>query len=116
MIAGGVSQYSAQVGVSVVSAPCPGVLPASGAYKGSCSANPPPTPPPPCTNVTSGCTTNAQAWAVSGPGFVGVGAGIRYGITPAIALLLGPRFDVSFGSTAVSLVALSPELGAQFGF
>ncbi len=28
-----------------------------------------------------------------GPGFVSVGAGVRYGFTPAIALYFGPRFS-----------------------
>jgi hypothetical protein len=102
MLAAGVSQYSAEVGVTVIS---------------NVTSNPGPSPPlcPRAQGVTTSCTTNAQAWAVTGPGFASLGAGVRYGFTRSVALLFGPRFNLAFGANG-TLVSLSPELGMQFGF
>jgi hypothetical protein len=91
MLAGGVAQYSAQVGVTAIS---------TGA---GCQANP------------QSCTAYANAWNIGGPGFAALGAGIRYAFTPAVALLFGPRFNASFGQYN-TLVSISPELGLQYGF
>ena len=109
MIAGGVSQYSAQVGVTVISDVTPQTPQSPGA------PSPPACPRAATGGATTSCTTNAQAWSMSGPGFVSLGAGLRYGFTPAVALLFGPRFNVAFGANGV-LVSLSPELGLQYGF
>jgi hypothetical protein len=91
MIAGGVSQYSAEVGVTAIS---------TGA---GCAANP------------KSCTEYAQAWNIGGPGFASLGAGIRYAFTPSWALLFGPRLTAAFGSLN-TLIAISPELAVQYGF
>ncbi len=105
MIGAGVAQYSAQVGVTVISQ-----APSGKNFGGTNSPI-----PPPCAATDTSCTTVAQAWNVGGPGFASLGAGIRFAFTPSIALLFGPRFNVSFGS-ASTLISISPELGLQFGF
>ncbi|NOU30505.1 MAG: hypothetical protein HOO96_21600 [Polyangiaceae bacterium] len=55
-----------------------------------------------------------DAWNLAGPGFVALGGGARYAVTPRIALLGGLKFNLAFGSGVVP--SLAPELGAQFGF
>ncbi len=109
MIAAGVSQYSAEVGVTAISTACSRV--ANGTYQAQCPQSP---PPPPCPTNKTSCTTVAEAWATSGPVFASVGLGIRYAFTPEVALLLGPRFNLAFGPTI--LPSLSPEVGLQYGF
>lgn len=55
-----------------------------------------------------------EAWAITGPFFITFGAGVRYAVTPNIALMGGPRVNFAFGNTL--LPTIGPELGAQFGF
>lgn len=55
-----------------------------------------------------------EAWAITGPFFVTFGAGVRYAVTPNIAVMGGPRVNLAFGNTF--LPTIGPELGAQFGF
>jgi hypothetical protein len=112
MVAAGISQYSAEVGVTAISKACPypkGVGTAE--QQAQCAAAP---PPPPCPSNSTSCTTVAQAWATSGPVFASVGVGLRYGFTPEVALLFGPRFNLAIGPTI--LPSVSPELGIQYGF
>jgi hypothetical protein len=104
MAGAGVAQYSAEVGTTVISKGCTGT---------GCAQAP---PPPPCASNLTSCVTNAQAWSVSGPGFVSLGAGLRYAVTPSVAFLFGPRFNVAFGGVGGVLVSLSPELALQYGF
>jgi hypothetical protein len=115
MIGAGVSQYSAQVGVTVVSAACARIKGTSTnptAYQSQCTDSP---PPPPCPSNSTSCTTNAQAWVTAGPWFASLGVGLRYAVTPEVAFLFGPRFNLSFGGPTV-LPSVSPELGVQYGF
>ena len=81
-MAAGISQYSAQVGVTV---------------------------------VTNPGSTNAQAWSMSGPGFVGFGAGLRFTLQERFALQAGPRLNIAFGPGGV-LPSISPEVALQYGF
>ena len=111
MIAAGVSQYSAEVGVTAISTACPRVAGPNNEYTTQCPQSP---PPPPCPTNKTSCTTVAEAWATSGPVFASLGVGIRYAFTPEFALLFGPRFNLAFGPTI--LPSLSPELGLQYGF
>jgi hypothetical protein len=62
----------------------------------------------------SGQVATEKAWINSGPFFLSVGGGIRYAFTPRVALLVGPRLNVAFGSA--TLISISPELGLQYGF
>jgi hypothetical protein len=100
MVGAGLAQYSAAVGTTVISK-----IPSN--YTG-------PMPPANCTSGATGCT-NAQAWSVSGPGFVGIGAGLRLAFVANVALLIGPRFNIAFGGSG-TLISLSPEIGLQTGF
>ncbi len=56
-----------------------------------------------------------QAWAIGGPGFISVGAGIRYTFSQRLALTLAPKFDFALGGAGL-LPVFSPELGFQVGF
>ena len=87
MIATGVSEWDAQVAVTVA----------------------------PVTPTEPGQSRTEQAWNISGPGFFSLGGGLRYAFTPRFAALFGPKLNVAFGKNA-SLVSLSPELGLQYGF
>jgi hypothetical protein len=87
MLAAGVSEWDAQVAVTVA----------------------------PLHPTEAGQSRTEQAWNISGPGFFSLGGGIRYAFTPRFAALFGPRFNVAFGKNA-TLISLSPELGLQYGF
>jgi hypothetical protein len=84
MIAGGLAQWSAQVPVTVIT-----------------------------DGTVVSPVVNAHAWEISGPGFGSVGAGVRWALTPRLALTLGPRLNVAFG--AATLLSLGSELGIQLG-
>ena len=84
LVAVGIAQYSASVGVTVV------------------QANEP-------------VPVQANAWNMSGPGFGALGAGLRFAVTPAFAVLAGPRFNLAFGPGG-TLPSLSPEIAVGYGF
>jgi hypothetical protein len=54
-------------------------------------------------------------WITNGPGFVDVGAGVRYAPTPRVALVGAVRLNVSFGNNG-TISTFGPELGVQYGF
>jgi hypothetical protein len=85
MIAGGLAQWSAQVPVTVIT-----------------------------DGTVTSSVVNAHAWEISGPAFGSVGTGVRWAVTPRLALTLGPRLNVAFGLT--TLLSLGSELGIHFGF
>ncbi len=87
MVATGVSEWDAQVAVTVA----------------------------PLHPTEAGQSRTEQAWNISGPGFFSLGGGVRYAFTPRFAAMFGPRFNVAFGKNA-TLISLSPELGVQYGF
>jgi hypothetical protein len=61
-------------------------------------------------------TLNVSAWRVAGPGFVSAGAGVRWAVTPDVALSVLPiKASFAFGNGPAALF-LSPEITAQFGF
>jgi opacity protein-like surface antigen len=55
-----------------------------------------------------------DAWHIAGPGFVGVGGGLRFAPVPKFALMLGLRADFAFLNAFVPSVG--PELGGAIGF
>ncbi len=71
------------------------------------------------TNVTvNGEPTRRKvtAYEISGPAFVSVGGGIRYGLSENLGLMLAPlKLNIAFGSGPVG-VTLQPELAFQVGF
>ncbi|HEX7667007.1 MAG TPA: hypothetical protein VF407_20900 [Polyangiaceae bacterium] len=60
-------------------------------------------------------TRPMQAWHFGGPFFAGVGAGLRYAISPYHALVIALKGEAAIGSSGI-LPMISPEVGAQIGF
>jgi hypothetical protein len=54
------------------------------------------------------------AWITSGPGFVGVGGGVRYQFSQRIAFSAALKLGVAFGGDV--LPSLGPEVALQYGF
>lgn len=57
---------------------------------------------------------SVDAWHITGPGFIGIGGGIRYAFTPTAAFMGGLRAAFAFGNAFVP--SFAPEVGMQFGF
>lgn len=55
-----------------------------------------------------------DAWHIAGPGFVGIGGGLRFAPIPKFALMLGLRANFAFLNAFVPSVG--PELGGAIGF
>lgn len=55
-----------------------------------------------------------DAWHLGGPGFLSIGGGARYAITPNVALMGGARVNAAFGNAFQ--LSLGPEAGVQVGF
>lgn len=55
-----------------------------------------------------------DGWYLGGPGFIGLGGGVRYAFSQRAALTGGLRLDFAFGPAFTP--AIGPELGVQFGF
>lgn len=55
-----------------------------------------------------------DAWHIAGPGFISIGGGGRYAVTPRFAFLFGLRANAAFGNSFVP--SIGPEVGGQFGF
>jgi hypothetical protein len=54
------------------------------------------------------------AWQTGGPGFVAVGAGVRYAFSPRVAFSAALKASGAFGGGFFATGA--PELGLQYGF
>ncbi len=55
------------------------------------------------------------AWLTSGPGFVGVGGGVRYQFSQRVAFNAALKLDAAFGANGV-LPSFGPEIALQYGF
>lgn len=55
------------------------------------------------------------AWVVNGPGFIDLGGGIRYALSPRAAATLDLKMTGAFGGFTTVFV-LAPELGLAYGF
>ena len=55
-----------------------------------------------------------DGWYLGGPGFFGLGGGVRYAFSNRAALMGGLRVDFAFGPAFTP--AFGPELAVQFGF
>ena len=60
-------------------------------------------------------TRSVQAWELGGPGFVSVGGGARYALSPKAALYGAAKLTAAFGGAGL-LPSVAPELGVQLGF
>jgi hypothetical protein len=60
-------------------------------------------------------TGKVKGWFMGGPVMLGAGAGARYAFDPNLAVFAAPRLQLNMGGGAVG-VAISPEIGMQYGF
>ncbi|MFO0743103.1 MAG: hypothetical protein U0270_44935 [Labilithrix sp.] len=67
-------------------------------------------------DTTTGTAQKRQvdAWHIAGPGFLGVGGGLRFAPVPNFAIMAGARANFAFLNAFVPSVG--PELGGMFGF
>jgi hypothetical protein len=57
----------------------------------------------------------AIAWRTGGPGFLSVGAGVRYSFSARFAFSAAARGNLAFGGAGI-LPSFGPELSLQYGF
>lgn len=59
-------------------------------------------------------TTSVDAWNIAGPGFVGAGGGVRFLLSPNVALNGALRLNLAIGNGVVPVIG--PEITAAYGF
>jgi hypothetical protein len=55
-----------------------------------------------------------NAWRVGGPGFLGIGVGVRYAFSQRVAFTAALKIMQAFGGSA--LLSVGPEVGLAYGF
>ncbi len=60
-------------------------------------------------------TGKVKGWFLGGPVMLGVGGGARYAFDSKLAVFAAPRLQLNMGGGAVG-IAISPEVGMQYGF
>jgi hypothetical protein len=56
------------------------------------------------------------AWLTAGPAFVAAGGGARVLLSEAVAATAALKFETAFGGSAGTLYGAAPEVGVQLGF